>query len=115
MRALIVDDDSGTAKLLARLLPRWGWTADECGTVAAAMALFQNGEYDLAICDVDLPDGDGVLLAMTLSAAKPSLAVIIASGDPANLERARSRGMLRRLPKPFEIEALMRLVETVRA
>ena len=89
----------------------WGWETDVSTTVADAIMLFKEGRYDLALCDVDLPDGDGISLASVFLGALPSLPVIIASGDPKNLERAQEAGFSRCLEKPFSLENLQALLE----
>lgn len=109
-RALIVDDDLALSRLMWRCLTMWGWGADESHSVSEALGRFKQGEYDLALCDVDLPDGNGISLAKALSKAKPSLRVIVVSGNPMNVNRAQEAGFLC-LPKPFDLGALKTLIE----
>ncbi|MDE2142923.1 MAG: response regulator [Elusimicrobia bacterium] len=97
--------------MLSRCLTLWGWLADEAPSVSAALDSFKRGSYDLLLCDVDLPDGDGISLAQSLLKVKPSLIVIIASGDPHNLERARKGGLAARLGKPFALDDLRVLID----
>lgn len=109
-RALVVDDDQSVSRLLWRCLSMWGWAAEECHSVSGALSLFRGGQYDLALCDVDLPDGNGISLASALSKAKPSLLVVVVSGNPENVSRARQSGF-RCLQKPFDLDALKALIE----
>lgn len=111
MRALIVDDDAEVSQVFCRALAAWGWEADHCASVFGALALVRDAHYDLALCDVNLPDGDGISLACALSKTRPSLRVVVASGNPANLDRAQQAGLKRCLRKPFELDALKALVE----
>lgn len=111
-RALIVDDDLGVSRLMKRCLSLWGWEADESHTVSAALGLFQQGRYDLALCDIDLPDGNGISLAKALSKTKPLLRVVMVSGSPANVRLARGAGFDRCLHKPFELNELKALIDT---
>ena len=111
MRALIVDDDAALSRMLSRCLTLWGWSADEAPSVSAALDSFKRGSYDLLLCDVDLPDGEGISLARALLKVKPSLVVIIASGDPQNLERARKSGLAACLHKPFPLDDLRALID----
>lgn len=111
MRALIIDDDAALAAVFERCLTRWGWELDSSPTVARALDLFKRTSYDLALCDVDLPDGDGIALAQALLKVKPSLVVVIVSGSPDNLDRAREHGLKARLQKPFELDELKTLLE----
>lgn len=110
-QALIVDDDAEISRVFCRALALWGWRAEECPSITAALATFQKGSFDLALCDVDLLDGDGIVLAKALLKVKPSLIVVIVSGNPANLDRARASGMTARLQKPFDLAELKALLE----
>jgi two-component system OmpR family response regulator len=109
-RALIVDDDPAVAKLLSRCLSQCGWDANMSPSVPMAMEQFAEREYALAVCDVNVGTGDGIGLAKELLKKKPSLFVIIASGKPENLERARAEGFARCLQKPFTMEEFQALV-----
>lgn len=111
MRALVVDDDAAVRRILSRCLSLWGWEVVECPSVAAAMAAFPNARPRLAVCDADLPDGDGVALAQILHQADPALSVVMVSGNPANLERARQSGLPAGLQKPFEAAELLLLIQ----
>ncbi|MDE2143905.1 MAG: response regulator [Elusimicrobia bacterium] len=110
MRALIVDDDVPLSRMLSRCLTQWGWLADEAPCVSAALDSFKRGAYDFLLSDVDLPDGDGISLAQSLLKVKPSLVVIIVSGNPENLERAREAGLAACLHKPFPLNDLRVLI-----
>lgn len=111
MRALIVDDDPSMRHVFGRCLSLWGWQAEECRSIPDALAAFPKESFDLALCDVDLPDGDGIALAQALLKTKPSLVVVIVSGSPDNLARAREHGLKARLHKPFELDELKTLLE----
>lgn len=100
--------------MLVRCLSTWGWSVDEAPRITTALELFTRGSYDLVLCDVDLPDGDGITLSRALLKTNPSLAVIIISGSAENVERAREAG-LPRLKKPFPLEELRELIESGRS
>lgn len=110
LRALIIDDDAEMSRVFHRALSMWGWQADECHSLSGALALFRNGRYDLALCDVNLPDGNGLSLAHAMSKARPSLRVIMVSGNPANMSRAHRAGFSLTLRKPFDLDDLKALV-----
>lgn len=113
-RALVVDDDPSMAPLMTRCLSRWGWEVDESRSVSAALGLFKKASYDLAVCDIDLPDGNGIFLATALAKVKPSLRVVMVSGSRDNISRAREAGFDRCLGKPFILEELKALVQSER-
>lgn len=62
------------------------------------------------VCDIDLPDGDGIALARRLREIRPELPVVMVSGSLANLERARKAGFGRRLRKPFSLDKMRPLL-----
>lgn len=111
MRALIVDDDPSMRRVFWRCLSMWGWQAEECASIADALAAFPKKSFDLALCDVDLPDGDGITLAQAFLKTKPSLVVVIVSGSLDSLDRAHRAGLRARLQKPFELTQLKALLE----
>jgi DNA-binding NarL/FixJ family response regulator len=51
----------------------------QAGTVRDARALIQPGQVDVAILDVELPDGNGLGLGLSLKRADPHLAVVTLS------------------------------------
>lgn len=105
-RVLIVEDCPLLSKLLLRVFALRGWTADVSASAPAARGLFKEGRYDLVLCDIELPGGDGVSLAQSLLKAQPSLLVIMTSGNPKNIARARQAGLSECLPKPYSLEEL---------
>ena len=91
-RLLVVEDDVTVARALSRTLARRGFTVAIARSCAAARALPQH--FDLAILDLDLPDGNGLNLARELLASGRLASVVFFSGssDAALLGRARRVG-----------------------
>ena len=115
MRVLIVDDDMGVSQMLLKLFSQSGLTSDVSHSVADALDFIRQTRYDLAVCDVDLPDGNGITLAHALLKVEPSVRLVMISGDPDNLDKARDSGLSRCLQKPFDLgdlKALLELQET---
>ena len=78
MRALVVDDSRAIRMILARILSDAGFTVVEAGTPAEAVELLaEQGPFDLALVDWDLPTQDGFELAAELRAAPGSPACIL--------------------------------------
>lgn len=107
---MVVDDDPACRRVVERALQVRGWSVTAVASGKAAMAVFEAGDYGLLVCDVNLGDMDGIVVARRLSAARPGLRVLIVSGLAENLERARIMGFKDRLCKPFPLEDLWRLV-----
>jgi CheY-like chemotaxis protein len=66
----------------------------EAGSLAQARSCVARLEFDVAILDLELPDGNGVELIGELHQANPDVAVVIlsASLDPENVARANEAG-----------------------
>lgn len=57
---LIIDDEEPLRKLLSRLVGLEGFMVEEAGTLKAGMQVLQHKAIDILLCDVKLPDGNGV-------------------------------------------------------
>ena len=73
---LIVDDEAGITRGLARLLRRDGHAVDTASNGRQALAMLHAQMYDLILCDLRMPELDG-----------PSLYRIVAERHPQLLER----------------------------
>lgn len=124
--ALVVDDEGPIRRVVRRYLERCGWLVDEAEDGAAAEQLLlcpeARREYDLVICDVNLPALSGVELWRALRVRRPELAsrFVIATGESAagggrlDAESARELGAGGRLlAKPFSLDDLARLVRAM--
>ncbi|MBC6492663.1 sigma-54-dependent transcriptional regulator [Flavihumibacter stibioxidans] len=59
-KVLIIDDEEKLRSLLGRLLKLEGYIITETGNLKAARIALSNDEPDVILCDVKLPDGNGV-------------------------------------------------------
>jgi DNA-binding response OmpR family regulator len=66
MRILIVEDNTATAALLIRLIWKLGHTSQTAATIALAVEAAAISKFDVALVDLELPDGDGASLSQTL-------------------------------------------------
>lgn len=94
LRALIVEDDPGDARLVQEMLRRAGrWTlsvqvADSLVDAEDALARGQ-GPLDLVLLDMRLPDGEGLTALSRVLTARPDVAVVVLTGlDDDSLARA---------------------------
>ncbi len=74
---LIIDDEEQLRKLLARIIRLEGFTVNEAGNYAAAKKLLQKETPDIILCDVKLPDGNGVEMVKEMKALYPSTEIIL--------------------------------------
>ncbi len=84
---LIVDDDRGVARALARALVRHGYRVAECHSVTAAGSL-KAERFAAAVIDLHLPDGDGLDLAAELLEDGRVASVVYYSGSTDRAEIA---------------------------
>ena len=68
-RVLVVEDDPWVSRLLARALEARGFDAKAVATATEGLALATEGELDCVVCDLSLPDHDGLWLAEHLRTA----------------------------------------------
>lgn len=62
MHVLVIDDEAALRQILSGLVGRAGYSVDVAATAAEATAKLVRGDVDVALCDVRLPDGDGIEL-----------------------------------------------------
>ncbi|GGY44642.1 response regulator [Parvularcula lutaonensis] len=105
---LVVDDDEGIRKLLARYLRENGFLASAVESAAHADALMKTIAFDALVIDVMMPGEDGFSMTERLRArsAVPIL-LLTARGEPEDRIRGLEAGANDYLPKPFEPRELV--------
>lgn len=83
LRVLLVEDDVVVRMTTAGMLAELGHDVVEAGTGQEALARLLHG-VDLMVCDIGLPDVDGLLLVDQVRARLPGLPVVIATGTAAS-------------------------------
>jgi two-component system nitrate/nitrite response regulator NarL len=109
LRVLLVEDSESARRGLTEKLTAAGFRiAAEAASVAVARALAPRLEFDMAVIDVYLPDGDGIELAAELRALDASTTIVIltVSQKPNDLLRALRAGADGYLTKDFSGERL---------
>src|SRR5882672_2879679 len=114
IRVLVVDDEPMMSDSLRQHLSDEGYAVDTAASGAEAIDLFDGGAHHLAICDLQLPDMDGLTLLRHMKDAKPSTEVIVVTGHglgvPTAVE-AMKAGAFYFVEKPLDPEELLLLVE----
>jgi two-component system response regulator PilR (NtrC family) len=113
-RALIVDDEPDIRELLSMTLERLDVDTRVAGDVAAARRALEEGEFELCLTDLRLPDGSGLELVQWLGLHDEhvAVAVITAHGDVESAVQALKAGAFDFISKPVKLDALRRLVNT---
>ncbi|MHC5038593.1 MAG: sigma-54-dependent transcriptional regulator [Planctomycetota bacterium] len=108
---LVVEDDRNAREALRKALTKDGHKVKPAGSMAEAFAAMEGDEFDLALCDVILPDGDGLDLIAKLRKAGTLVIVMSAYGTIDRAVRAMKEGAEDFLEKPIHLEKLRILIE----
>ncbi|MCD9098188.1 response regulator transcription factor [Luteimonas fraxinea] len=82
IRVLVVDDDADYRdRFLAQGLRPFGFEAVTCGTVAEFRSLIAAENFQLAIVDLSLPDGNGFEISRLMRAQLPGVGTVMLSAD----------------------------------
>jgi DNA-binding NtrC family response regulator len=113
IRILVVDDEPMMADSLKQNLTEEGYTVDTSSTGTEAIELFDRGGHHLAICDLQLPDMDGLDVMRHMKDARPATEVIVVTGygTVARAVEATKAGAFYFVEKPFDFEEMQPLVE----
>ncbi len=110
---LIADDDQGIRTVLSHALGRLGHDVRTTSTAANLWRWVSDGEGDLVITDVVMPDENGLDMVPRIRKLRPDLRVIVMSAQNTLLTavRATERGAFEYLPKPFDLKELIEVVQ----
>ena len=112
---LAVDDDQSVLGLVENTLSAAGYRVIPATGGWSAVEAFENSPkpIDLLLTDVIMPDLTGPVLAERLRARQPALPVLFISGfhDADLVQRFVTARGFTLLPKPFSVDALLRVVD----
>ena len=110
---LVADDDRAIRTVLNQALGRLGHDVRTTGNAAQLWRWVADGEGDLVITDVVMPDENGLDLLPRIKKMRPDLRVIVMSAQNTLMTavKANERGAFEYLPKPFDLRELMNVVE----
>jgi two-component system, NtrC family, response regulator len=93
---LIIDDEEKLRSLMARIIRGEGYEVLEAADSKSGLKLIENQEIDAVLCDVKLPDGNGVEMIPLLKAKNPLAEIILltAFGNIADGVQAMKNGAL---------------------
>lgn len=105
---LIVEDEQIIRSTLCEFLLGEGYHVAEAATVADALTIARARDFHVAVCDVQLPDGDGIALLRSLHKINPStfILIITAYATVENAVDAFKAGAFDYLVKPVIFEDL---------
>ncbi|MFB0991454.1 MAG: nitrogen regulation protein NR(I) [Rhodospirillales bacterium] len=109
---LVADDDTGIRTVISQALNRAGYKVHATGNAATLWQWVNDGDGDLVITDVIMPDENGLDLVPRIHKIRPKLRVVVMSAQNTLLTavKANERGAFEYLPKPFDINELVNVV-----
>ncbi len=114
-KLLLVDDDAALRGALHAYLEMNGFSVAEADTGKACREFLELQRPDAVVMDYLLPDTDGLQLLREIRAADASIPVLIMTGI-ATIDlavRAMKEGAEQFIAKPFELTALLTLLEKI--
>lgn len=115
LRVLVLEDDLVQLELLIEHLQSVGLVTVGVTTVAEARKQLEDAKYNLAIFDVQLPDGSGLDLCNSIAddsrfCSMPT--IVLSSMNQANMVRqTRAAGASFFIGKPYDPNVLLTVIE----
>ena len=119
-RILVVDADENVRSAAHNLLERYGCVVETAHDGAEALYMVRaltEGEYDVIISDIRLPDITGYELLLKLQEVMDTAPLVLMTGfgwDPGHsIVKARQAGLQAVLYKPFRLDQLLAAIEQI--
>ena len=109
-RVLLVEDEALLRQVVARNLSSRGVKVREAGTAGEAIQAVSDDQPDLLLLDINLPDQTGWDVLRELKRRGTQVPTIVISAVRVGQNRLDEFQPMAYLPKPFPIDALLRLV-----
>ncbi|MXO59182.1 response regulator [Altererythrobacter salegens] len=112
IRILLAEDDEAMRAYLSRALENAGYEVYAVDRGTMALPLLEDGEFDLLLSDIVMPEMDGIELAQRCSEVSPRTKVMFITGFAAvSLRSNREAPQAKVLSKPFHLRDLVLEVE----
>jgi CheY-like chemotaxis protein len=116
LRILVVEDHTDTLHALSRLLSHFGHDISTADGARSALDMINSKEFDVVLCDIALPDGNGYDV-ITEAKRKGAVKAVAISGYAArdDVERGRKAGFDFHLAKPVDFHELRSVLGQIAA
>ncbi|HEV2913624.1 MAG TPA: sigma-54 dependent transcriptional regulator [Pyrinomonadaceae bacterium] len=117
MKALVVDDESVIRDIVADVLRADGWIVSEADTAERAFELLSDNDWSLVFCDVVLGGEDGFSVLRRFKEEQPDAQIVLMTGHGSAVGAldAAALGAYDYLFKPFNVNHILSLAQSVRA
>lgn len=109
---IVADDDRTIRTVISQALTRAGCRVRATRTISTLWKWVEEGEGDVIVTDVNMPDGDALDILPAITKKRPDLPIIVMSAQNTVMTaiRATEVGAYEYMPKPFDLAALLALV-----
>lgn len=109
---LLADDDAAIRTVLNQALGRAGYEVRVTGQASTLWRWISEGQGDLVVTDVVMPDENAFDLLPRIKKLRPDLPIIVMSAQNTFMTaiRASERGAYEYLPKPFDLKELLGVI-----
>ncbi len=114
-KVLIVDDDNFIGEALKILLLTNGIHAEYAENMEETFISLNREKFDVALVDLNMPDANGIDLAMLIMQKQPLISTVLMTGKGTVEDYlcAKSKGISDFLHKPFETALLVRMIREI--
>ena len=112
-RILLVEDDTMIASGILYALETEGYETNHATRIKDARSLIEHYNFDLAIIDMQLPDGTGFDVSEILKSTATSVIFLTVVDDENTIVRAFDEGAQDYIVKPFRIRELLARVRRI--
>ncbi|HET9580253.1 MAG TPA: sigma-54 dependent transcriptional regulator [Usitatibacter sp.] len=117
MHVLVIDDEAAVRQIAVHAVKSAGYVVSEAANATEAASKLVRGDVDVALCDIRMPDGDGLtLLANTKSSGIDTVFIMItAFGSMQTAVEALRAGAYDYITKPVHREELLHRLSQIAA
>ena len=114
LRVFVVEDHPATARGLKMFLELSGYSVETAADVRSALKLAAKTEFDVLLCDLNLPDGTGWDLMERLCKKRPVAGVAYSAFDePEHIARSKAAGFAEHVVKGTTPETIVAAIDRV--
>ncbi len=107
-RILVIDDESSIRNTLREILEYEKYQVDEAADGPTALGLLENGTYDVILCDIKMPQMDGIeVLEKALKITDAPIVMISGHGSIDTAVEAIKKGAYDFIQKPPDLNRLL--------
>jgi two-component system CheB/CheR fusion protein len=116
LRILVVEDHNDTLEALSRLLNHFGHEVATADDARSALEMINSRQFDVVLCDIALPDGNGYDV-IAEAKRKGAVKAVALSGFAArdDIDRGREAGFDFHLTKPVDFHELRSVLGQIAA